>query len=65
MKKLAALLALTATLSAPAWAAIKTITLSVPGMTCDACPITVKRALSKVAGDVPPFSVALGFRVRG
>ena len=50
MKKLAALLALTATLSAPAWAAIKTITLSVPGMTCDACPITVKRALSKVAG---------------
>lgn len=50
MKKLATLIALTATLSAPAWAAIKTITLSVPGMTCDACPITVKRALSKVAG---------------
>jgi mercuric ion binding protein len=37
-------------LSAPAWAATKTVTLSVPGMTCAACPITVKKALSKVAG---------------
>jgi mercuric ion binding protein len=50
MKKLVALIALAATLSAPAWAAIKTVTLSVPGMTCEACPITVKKALSKVAG---------------
>lgn len=50
MKKLATLLALAATLSAPAWAATKTVTLSVPGMTCEACPITVKKALSKVAG---------------
>ncbi|MEW5889455.1 MAG: mercury resistance system periplasmic binding protein MerP [Pseudomonadota bacterium] len=50
MKKLAALIALAATLSAPAWAATKTVTLSVPGMTCAACPITVKKALSKVAG---------------
>lgn len=50
MKKLAALSALIAALSAPAWAATKTITLSVPGMTCEACPITVKKALSKVAG---------------
>ncbi len=50
MKKLAALIALAATLSAPAWAATKTVTLSVPGMTCEACPITVKKALSKVAG---------------
>lgn len=50
MKKLAALLALAATLSTPAWAATKTVTLSVPGMTCEACPITVKKALSKVAG---------------
>ena len=50
MKKLATLLALAATLSAPAWAATKTVTLSVPGMTCAACPITVKKALSKVAG---------------
>lgn len=50
MKKRAALIALTATLSIPAWAATKTVTLSVPGMTCEACPITVKKALSKVAG---------------
>lgn len=50
MKKLATLLALVATLSTPAWAVTKTVTLSVPGMTCEACPITVKKALSKVAG---------------
>lgn len=50
MKKLAALLTLAATLSTSAWAATKTITLSVPGMTCEACPITVKKALSKVFG---------------
>lgn len=50
MKKLTALLALAATLSTPAWAATKTVILSVPGMTCEACPITVKKALSKVAG---------------
>ncbi len=33
-----------------AWAAQKTVTLSVPGMTCSACPITVKKALTNVAG---------------
>lgn len=50
MKKVAALLALAATLSNTAWTATKTVTLSVPGMTCEACPITVKKALSKVDG---------------
>ena len=50
MKKLAALIALSATLATPVWAAIKTVTLSVPGMTCAACPITVKKALTKVDG---------------
>lgn len=52
MKKLlscftaAALLTLTnAVIAAP-----KTVTLSVPGMTCSACPITVKKALMKVPG---------------
>lgn len=50
MKKLAALITLAAALSAPAWAATKTVTLSVPGMTCEACPITVKKALTKVDG---------------
>jgi mercuric ion binding protein len=37
-------------LAAPAWASPKTITLNVSGMTCAACPITVKKALEKVAG---------------
>lgn len=50
MKKLAAMIALSAVFSAPAWAASQTITLSVSGMTCAACPITVKKALSKVEG---------------
>ncbi|EKJ7935400.1 mercury resistance system periplasmic binding protein MerP [Pseudomonas aeruginosa] len=50
MKKLAALVALAATLATPAWAAVQTVTLSVPGMTCAACPITVKKALTKVGG---------------
>ena len=50
MKKLAILITLAATLSPPAWAASQTITLSVPGMTCAACPITVKKVLNKVDG---------------
>ncbi|MBH9683568.1 mercury resistance system periplasmic binding protein MerP [Burkholderia cepacia] len=49
MKKLLTALALTV-LAVPVWAATRTVTLSVPGMTCAACPITVKHALSKVAG---------------
>lgn len=36
--------------SAPAWAATKTVTLLVPGMTCPVCPITVKKALTEVPG---------------
>ncbi len=44
------LLAWVAFLAAPAWAAPKTVVLSVPGMTCAACPITVKRALTKTPG---------------
>lgn len=32
------------------WAATQTVTLSVPGMTCAACPITVKKALFRVEG---------------
>lgn len=50
MKKLSMLIFLAATVSAPAWAATRTTTLSVPGMTCPACPITVEKALSRVAG---------------
>ncbi len=37
-------------LGAPAWASPKTVTLNVSGMTCAACPITVKKALEKVGG---------------
>lgn len=48
-KNLAASLALV-TVTAPVWAATQTVTLAVPGMTCAACPITVKKALSKVEG---------------
>lgn len=36
--------------SLPSLAAIKTVTLIVPGMTCTACPVTVKAALNQVAG---------------
>lgn len=48
-KHLFACLALVA-LASPVWAATQTVTLSVPGMNCAACPITVKRAISKVDG---------------
>ncbi len=37
-------------LSAPAWAAPKTVTLAVPSMDCPVCPLTVKKALGKVPG---------------
>lgn len=50
MRKLVASAVLAAVLGVPAWAAVKTVRLSVPGMTCPACPITVKMALAKVAG---------------
>ena len=33
-----------------AFAAVRTVTLSVPGMYCAVCPITVKKALEKVPG---------------
>lgn len=50
MKTLIPVFALSAALSAPAWAATQTATLSVPGMTCATCPITLKKALNKVEG---------------
>jgi len=49
MKKLVAGLML-ASLAVPVTAAMKTVTLSVPGMNCATCPITVKKALGKVDG---------------
>lgn len=50
MKKLLPVAALIAAFAAPAWAAMQTVTLSVPGMTCAACPLTVKQSLNKVQG---------------
>ena len=49
MNKFLAVAALSV-LAAPLWAAPKTVTLSVPTMDCPVCPITVKKALSKVPG---------------
>lgn len=54
MKKLlptvfAAVITLTA-LATPAAAASRTVTLAVPSMDCPVCPITVKKALTKVDG---------------
>ena len=43
MKKLIAVLALSG--AAAVQAAPQTVTLDVPGMTCEACPITVKKAI--------------------
>jgi mercuric ion binding protein len=52
MKKLfaAAVVSLLTILCISAWAESKTVTLSVPGMTCAACPITIKKALTEVDG---------------
>ena len=42
---------LLAVLASPTvFAETKTVTLSVPGMTCDLCPLTIKKAISKVPG---------------
>lgn len=49
-KTMLASLALGALLSLPAVAAQKTVVLSVPGMNCAACPITVRKALERVSG---------------
>ena len=50
MKKLLPLVVLIAAFAAPVWAAPQTVTLSIPGMTCSACPLTVKLALNKIPG---------------
>lgn len=50
MKKVAFIVLLAATLGAPVLAGTRTVTLSVPGMTCATCPITVKKSLTRVDG---------------
>ena len=37
-------------MASPLWAGTQTVTLFVPDMNCAACPITVKKALTKVSG---------------
>lgn len=55
VKRLLASFALLA-LSLPVWSTVRTVTLSVPGMTCPTCPITVKKALGRVPGVVAVHS---------
>ena len=50
MKTLLVVVLTALVLTAPAWASPQTVTLNVSGMTCAACPITVKKALEKVPG---------------
>ena len=53
MKKLATVFVMAAAFNAPAFAATKTVTLSVSNMTCAACPITVKKALTRLRACIP------------
>ena len=48
-------------LSGTAFSNPKTVTLGVPGMNCAACPITIKKALTKVSG-VSKIDVSLDRR---
>jgi mercuric ion binding protein len=48
MKKSLLVSSLFALFSLPLWGAEQTVTLDVPGMTCAACPITVKTALKRM-----------------
>ena len=50
MKLLRSAVLLAVLASPTAFAETKTVTLSVPGMTCDLCPLTIRKAISKVPG---------------
>lgn len=50
MKIFRAGMLLTVLASSAAFAETKTVTLSVPGMNCDLCPLTIKKAVSRVPG---------------
>ncbi len=45
-----AILAVLVLVAVPVTAATKTVTLSVPGMQCQVCPLTVRKALTRVDG---------------
>lgn len=38
------------TVGSAAWAAPKSVTLDIPGMTCPTCPVTIKKTLLKQPG---------------
>jgi len=44
------MLMMTIAVNQPVWAAPKTVALSIPGMSCAACPVTIKIALNRVPG---------------
>lgn len=50
MKRTIFLLVLSVSALHPAWSAPRTVTLSIPGMSCAACPVTVKLALTQTPG---------------
>lgn len=50
MKLLRVTMLLAVLVSPTAFAETKIVTLSVPGMNCDLCPLTIKKAISKVPG---------------
>jgi periplasmic mercuric ion binding protein len=50
LHSISAALVFIAASSTSAWAAEQSVTLSMPTMDCEVCPITVKKALGKVVG---------------
>ncbi len=54
IRKILFLIAMVASLMITSFSAMaaesKTVTLDVPGMTCEFCPITIRKALKKVPG---------------
>jgi mercuric ion binding protein len=50
MKRIVIVAMAAALFTTPLWAATEITTLKVSGMTCSACPITVKKALQRVPG---------------
>lgn len=50
MKQVTWLLVLMSNIASVTWADTRTVKLSVPGMNCGFCPITIRKALEKVDG---------------
>lgn len=50
MKTLSLVLTSVIAINTPSLAAVQTVTLSVPTMDCPVCPITVKKALTRIDG---------------